>query len=166
MSYILSSENCQGVTVRFKGKEDLFGIAYGKRWEGTLSLQDRYDNQSLYRVVFSDLKNTRRAGLRAAVNLGKVILGKIPRLNPNELCHFDFTFEELKTGKKTVNYVVQKYNAFFDIYVLSFRDNRTQMGCNYAFISQKDAQMWAEKLGITRYTEVDENGNVTGSYCL
>lgn len=166
MSYILTSNDCQGVTVRFSGKDDLMGTAYGKRWSGTLALQDRYEDQSLYRVVFSDTNNIGGSGARMAMSLGRALFGGMPRPNPNELCHFDFTFNELRSGKKTVTYYLQEVDDYIDFHILSFRDTRTNTGCNYRIQYAKDAEKWAEKLGIKEYVQIDKNGNVDGRFKL
>lgn len=165
MAYILLSENCRGRHINFIQKNgEFYEDGIGKEYSGTLALQT-FEDRPYMRITFADGKNVwggvgkKLFGIGFGMAKGNYLKAAIAA-DKDYLCHFDFSKEELRSGRKKIRYIIQFYGlsilAAFMCYDLS-----TGTGCSYMFSDDEIAEKWAKTIGLTTVEYLDDDGKVT-----
>lgn len=162
MPFIFSSGDTQGSCFHYLENEDNKRVEIfltkpiGKIVNGTLALQV-FDDRDYMRITFADSKNLLKAavhdtldyiGIARSADIIKSVLkaGKI--VSRNELCHFDFSQDEIKSGVKLIRFECMA-SEFGMIYLMCY-DFNTYLGCAYCFPSIEIARGWGKALGIKK----------------
>ena len=164
MAYILLAKNCKGRHIEYTQQDDQFyekGV--GKKYSGTLALQT-FNDRPYMRITFADGKNVwlgaakKFIGLRSGVENDNFI--KIANtMNKDYLCHFDFSKEDLRSGKKKIRYTLQPFGLSFLAGFICY-DLSNDTGCSYLFPDVSVAEEWAKKIGLTTVEYLDSDGKV------
>lgn len=165
MAYILLSENCRGRHITFvqKGGE-FYEDGVGKEYSGTLALQN-FEDRPYMRVTFADGKNVWGGAARKLFGIGSGIAKNNPlkaaaAADKDYLCHFDFSKDELRSGKKKIRYIVQFYGLTVLGGLICY-DISNGTGCSYMFSDDDEAEKWAKAIGITEVEYLYDNGKIT-----
>lgn len=167
MAFVFQMENIHGFCIEFLEPEDgdmrsaMRMRPYGKEVVGTLALQT-FTDRPYKRITFSDTKNVNKAyikdmigyiGLSWAKNIISAIFkaGKIAKRN--DLCHFDFSNDDLRTRRKLLRIEMQGV-----ICTLCCYDFTTHLGTCYLLMGDA-VNKWAKVLGINSITVLNQDGS-------
>lgn len=160
MSYVISSENCRGCQIKFiESDGELLYKPTSKEYFGTLALQT-FDDTDYMRITFADTKNVFGGAIKKTFGIVSSLykskpLSAMMKGDADYLCHFDFTKEDLRLGKKKFKYNIQSF-----MYVLACYDMKSHNGCAYLFPEKAEAEKWIRKLGITEVEYLNESGKI------
>lgn len=178
MPYILTSDNCQGRHFNFiveNGEYLQQGI--GKECNGTLALQT-FNNRNYRRLTFADAKNVYSAtakklfGIASGIAKANNALEKgknfgayrgfsraYDAANEDALCHFDFSEDDLRLGKKKIKYWKQFCGLWYTSAIVCY-DFSDHTGCAYIFSDDDDAEAFARAIGIKEVEYLDFDGKL------
>lgn len=165
MSYILLSEGCKGSYIKFiEENGEFLHKPVGKNYSGTLALQT-FEDRDYMRITFADGKNVFSGAIKKLFGMAKpfydedpsALVGAYKSVNQDYLCHFDFSEEELRSGKKKITYAMQEL-GWMTINVITCYDLKKKKGATYMFPNDDEAKKWARQLGINKVEILDGEG--------
>lgn len=164
MAYILLSEGCQGHQIKFLQENGEFlHKPIGRKYSGTLALQT-FEDRNYMRITFADGKNVFFGAIKKFFGMTKSFYNESPidgykAGNADYLCHFDFSREDLRSGKKKITYSIQIV-GFLAACVITCYDLKKGNGCCYMFANKDEAEKWAKKLELTEVEYLDMDGHI------
>ena len=179
MPFILKSENCQGRHFSFFVENgEYFQKGIGKEISGTLALQT-FNDRNYRRLTFADEKNIYTAAAKKLFGIASGVMGVNKALKQENdfgvyrgyakvynaanrddlLCHFDFSEDDLRSGKKKIKYWKQFLVLGFASAIICY-DFSNHTGCSYVFSDDDDAEAFAKAIGIKEVEYLDYDGKV------
>lgn len=173
MSYIFQMENVCGRCIEFLEPENgnmksaMRMRPYGKEVTGTLALQI-FSDRPYKRITFADPKNVYIAAakdifgymnLLKAKDLVSTIVTGSKITKRNDLCHFDFSADELRRGRKLLRFEIQMVGNLLPLYSLCCYDFDTHMGTCYKLSDYESMRQWGKVLAIHQVTVLTHDGD-------
>lgn len=165
MSYIILSADCKGSRIEFMEKGgEYWEKPTSKLFTGVLALQT-FDDRDYMRITFADGKNVYGAAIKKLFGTAKAIYDGKPftaykKGNADYLCHFDFSKEDISSGKKKLVYSIQII-GLQAVHILACYDFSDYTGCAYMLPNKEEAAKWTKQLGITEVVYLDEDGKIS-----
>lgn len=178
MPFVLLSDNCQGRHFDFIVENgECLQKGIGKEYSGTLALQT-FDDRNYRRLTFADPKNVYGAAGKKLFGIASGIAkagnalaqGKnfgayrgyakaYAAANEDALCHFDFSGDDLRSGKKKIKYWKQFSGLWYTSAIICY-DFSDYTGCLYVFSDDDDADAFAKAIGIKEVEYLDFDGKL------
>lgn len=176
MPYVLTSNNCRGRHIVFTVENgEYLQEGVGKEFSGVLALQT-FENRNYRRLTFADGKNVYTGAVKKLFGMTSGIMGVNRALeqgkdasrsyakgyeaaNKDYLCHFDFSEDELRSGRKQIKYCVQFLGLSYACAITCY-DFSDYTGCSYLFDDDEDAEAFAKAIGIREVEYLNPDGSL------